>query len=90
MEYYSAIKRMNAICSNMDGPKDDHSKSEKERQIPHDITCVWNLKYNTNEEVYKTETDSEIQRRDFWLPRESRVGVVDGRTGSLGLAGTNY
>ena len=51
---------------------------------------MWNLKYNTNEEVYKTETDSEIQRRDFWLPRESRVGVVDGRTGSLGLAGTNY
>ena len=49
-----------------------------------------NLKYNTNEQVYKTESDSEIQRRDFWLPRESRVGVVEGRIGSLGLAGTNY
>lgn len=74
----------------MDGPKDDQSKPEKERQIPHAITCMWNLKYNTNEEVYKTETVSETQRRDFWLPRESRVGVVEGRTGSLGLAGTNY
>ena len=30
----------NAICSNMDGPKDYHvkqSKSERERQIPYDI-----------------------------------------------------
>ena len=49
---------------------------------------MWNLKYNTNEQVYKTGTDSEIQRRDFWLPRESRVGLVEGRIGSLGLAVT--
>ena len=29
MEYYSAIKkqRNDAICSNMNGPKDDHTKS---------------------------------------------------------------
>ena len=28
MEYYSVIKkeRNNAICSNMDGPRDDHTK----------------------------------------------------------------
>ena len=27
MEYYSAIKRTkNAICSNMDGPRDDHTE----------------------------------------------------------------
>ena len=40
MEYYSAIKEWNnAICSNMDGPRDYHtkwSKSEREKQIPHD------------------------------------------------------
>ena len=45
-----------AICSNMDGPRDDHtkwSKSEKERQIPNDITYMWNLKYDTNELIYK-------------------------------------
>ena len=37
MEYYSAIDRKNnAICSNMGGYRDDHtkrSKSERERQI---------------------------------------------------------
>ena len=36
----------NAICSNMDGPRDYHtkrSKSGRERQIPYDITYIWNL-----------------------------------------------
>ena len=54
LECYSAIKKEwnNVICSNMDGPRDDYnkwSKSERERQIPYDITYMWNLKYNTNE-----------------------------------------
>ena len=37
----------NAICSNIDGPRDYHTKqtkSERERQIPYDITYMWNLK----------------------------------------------
>ena len=36
-------ERNNAICSNMDEPRDYHikrSKSDRERQIPHDITYV--------------------------------------------------
>ena len=33
--------------------------SETERQILHDITYMWNLNYNTNERIYKTETDSQ-------------------------------
>ena len=36
----------NAICSNMDGPRDYHmkwSKSDRERQISHDVTYIWNL-----------------------------------------------
>ena len=53
----------NAICSNMDEPRDDHtkwSKSDKERQVSYDITYLWNLKKNdTNELIYKTETDSQ-------------------------------
>ena len=39
----------NAICSNMDGTKDDHtkwSKSERGRQIPYNIIYMQNLKYN--------------------------------------------
>ena len=50
-----------AICSNMDGPRDCHtkrSKSERERQIPYDTTYMWTLKYDTNELIYETETDS--------------------------------
>ena len=30
---------------------------------------MWNLKYGTNEPIYKTETDSQAQRTDLWLPR---------------------
>ena len=46
----------------MDGPRDyqtKQGKSERERQIPYDITYMWNLKYDTNELIYKTETDSQ-------------------------------
>ena len=54
MEYYSAVKKKkkggdNAICSNMDASRDDHTKSERERQIPHEITYMWNLNYDTND-----------------------------------------
>ena len=61
VEYYSAIKS-NTICSNMNGTKRYHtkwSKTERERQISYDITYMWDLKYNTNEPIYKTETDSQ-------------------------------
>ena len=51
------------MCSNMDGTRDYHtkwSKSDRERQIPYDITYMGNLKRNdTNELIYKTETDSQ-------------------------------
>ena len=40
----------------MDEPRDDHTKSERERQITYDITYMWNLKYDTNEPVYETES----------------------------------
>ena len=44
----------------MAGPRDYHpkqSKSERQRQIPYDITYMWNLKYDTNELFYEIETD---------------------------------
>ena len=34
-------------------------KLERERQIPYDITYMWNLKYGTNEPIYKTEINSQ-------------------------------
>ena len=33
-------------------------KPDGERQIPYDIT-LWNLKYDTNQHIYETETDSQ-------------------------------
>ena len=53
----------NAICSNMDGPGDYHtkwSKSERERQTPYDITYMENLKYKTNEYILRNRYDSQI------------------------------
>ena len=46
----------------MDGPRDYHtkrSKSERERHILYDITYMWNLKNDTNELIYITETDTQ-------------------------------
>ena len=40
----------------------DHTKwrkSEREREIPYDITYRWNLKCDTNELISETETDSQ-------------------------------
>ena len=62
----------NAICSNIGGPRDYHtkwSKSEKERQIPYNIADMWNLKYDTKELVYRTEIDSQTQKTNLWLPK---------------------
>ena len=35
------------------------SKSEREWQIPYDITYMWNLKDDKKELIYKTEADSQ-------------------------------
>ena len=48
---------------------------------------MWNLKYDTNEHIYETETDSQIRRTDLWLPR--RGGVGEERIGIWGLADVN-
>ena len=47
----------NVIGSNTDEPRDYHTHSERERQIPDDITYMWNWKYDTDELIYKTEAD---------------------------------
>ena len=47
----------------MDGPRIIITLSEvsqKERKkIPYGVTYMWNLKYATNEFIYKLETDSQ-------------------------------
>ena len=59
------------------------SEVRTKRQIPYDITQMWNLK-DTNEPIYETKIVSQTQRTDWWLPRERISG--EGVTGMLGLA----
>ena len=40
------------------------SKSESERQILY-ITYMWNLKYDTDELIYETQTDSQTKNADL-------------------------
>ena len=60
------------------------SKSERERQIPYDISYIWNLIDGTNEHFHRKET------RDL----ENRLVVAEGEgvgwTGNLGLIDANY
>ena len=75
----SAIKKKkknNVICSNMGRPRHYHTKwrkSDRERQIPH-ITYMWNLKNKTNELIYKTETDSQTEKTNLWVPKGKEEG----------------
>ena len=70
----------------MDGPRDYHTKwnkSEGERQIPYDITYMQNLKYDTNELIYKTETDIDNiflchRHRKQMYGYQRRKGVGEG------------
>ena len=63
LEYYSAIKKNEILpfaSTWMDLEIIILSEiSQTERQMPHDITYMWNLKYDTNELIYKTETDPQ-------------------------------
>ena len=52
-------RRGNVMCSTMDGDPTKRSKSERERQMPYHITYMWNIKYDPNEHIYETETDSQ-------------------------------
>ena len=35
---------------------------------------MWNLKYDTNEPIYKTEIVSQAKGTDWWLPRGTSGG----------------
>ena len=72
----------------MDGLRDDQNKSDKERQLSYDTTYMGNLKYDTNELIYKTEIDSQVYRTNLWLPK-GKVGW-EGINYKFGLRCTHY
>ena len=43
--------------------------SQKEKDIPYNITYMQNLKYVTKEPIQRTETDPQTWRTELWLPR---------------------
>ena len=65
----------NAVCSNMDEPRDYHtmwSKPDKDKH--HVILLIFGIwKKDTNELIDKTETDSQTQKTNLWLPK-GKVG----------------
>ena len=69
MEYYSVLKKNEimpfaATLMNLEITKLSEV-SQTERQMPYDITYMWNLKYDTNELIYKTETDSQTWKTNL-------------------------
>ena len=71
----------------MDGTRDFHSKCskpERKRQIPYDITCLWNLKYGTDDPIYKTETDDGRGEQTDGCQGERGERGMDGQFGIFG------
>ena len=53
-----------------------------QKEIPYDITYIWNFKYDTNEPRCETQTDSQTQRTDGaakgrWSRWSRRLGLAD-------------
>ena len=72
----------------MDASRDYYTKSERERQIPCNITYMWNLNCDTSALIYKTETDPQTHRHTGGCQRGE--GVREAWVGSLGLADAKY
>ena len=61
-------------------------KKSRERQIPYDITYIWNLVYYTNEPFHRKETHG-LGEQTYGF---QGGGGGSGITGSLGLRDANY
>ena len=57
------------------------SKSERERQIPYDITYMQNLKYDTNELISETYADSDLENRLVAAQEKEFRGRMEWETG---------
>ena len=74
MEYYSAIKRSHATCSNLDSSNDYHTKWHKfGKDKYHMIPFICGIEKNyTNELIYETETDTDFENK-FRITKEERL-----------------
>ena len=88
-EYYIAIKQQTfAICNKMDGPRGYYVKSNKTEK---DKYCMIHLHVESRNKANnqnKTETDSWMQRTNWWLPNGRQREGRD-ETGKA-IEGTNF
>ena len=72
----------NAICSNMDWPRDYHAKwseSDRERQIPYDTAYMWSQK--------KMIQTNSLQNRNRLTDIENKLMVTKGEAGGRNKLG---
>ena len=73
-------ERNNAICSDMDRPRDNHtewSKSDRERKISYDNAYMWNLKNKWYKWTY-------VQSRNRVTDVENKLMITKGKKGVEG------
>ena len=76
------------LCNPMDGsPPGSSVHRILQGRVPEWAAMSSSI-YDTNEFIYETETDSQTEKTDLWLPRGGEV--EEGRTGNLELADVNY
>ena len=74
----------NAICSNVDGPRDYHTKwSLLDNEKKTWYYLYLEHKNDTNKIIWRTEVDTETLKTNLWLPKGTEEG--EGCTWSLGL-----
>ena len=61
-------------------------KSKRERQILYDITYMQNIKYDTNELIYRTEIASQTSKKQLSL---SKWKLGDGEIKEFGISRYN-
>ena len=90
MEYYSAVKKNEMIPFAATWVHLEiiilSEVNDRERQIPYDITCMWNLKYDTNELIYEMEADSQTENKLMVIKKEKGEREIR----SLGLTDKYY
>ena len=89
MEYYSAIEKNEIIpfaATWMDLENIKLSEISQRKTKIYDITYMWNLKNNTSECIYKTETNSQTKKTNLWLPKGRGRG--EGQIWTTGLTDT--
>ena len=76
VEYYSAIKRINAICSNVDGPRECHTEWNKLEKDKYHMTYLY-----VESKIWHKST--YLENRDRLTDTENRLVVVEAEWGGM-------